>query len=235
MKKIISGLPLMLLIVALLAWGNTATGQQKENRGKASKEMKQEAMQQKQKGKEEAGEIEEAAEAEADQAEEVTGTKAERAAEKIKYEAEDMAGDIKEEVEKVVGKVKEKGEEARDDFKQEDQGKSKGNAYGRNKGDLQGKEFGQARAEQARLQQQEKRAELDTTLVQGENKIMQAREKIRISREDLDKEKAGRRITDKEYQLKQEKLDYAEEAVNQLEKKIIEARRLKEEKGVTDL
>ena len=233
MKKIISGLPFILLIVALMAWGNTATGQQKENRGKASKEMKQEAMQQK--GKEKAGEIEEAAEAEAEQAEEVTGTKAERAAEKIRSEAEDMAGDLKEEVEKVVGKVREKGEEARDDFKQEDQGKSKGNAYGRNKGDLQGKEFGQARAEQARLQQQEKRAELDTTLVQGENKIMQAREKIRISREDLDKEKAGRRITDKEYQLKQEKLNSAEEAVNQLEKKVIEARRLKEEKGVTDL
>jgi colicin import membrane protein len=233
MKKIISGLPFILLIIALMAWGNTATGQQKENRGKASKEMKQEAIQQK--GKEKAGEIEEAAEAEAEQAEEVTGTKAERAAEKIKSEAEDMAGDIKEEVEKVAGKVKEKGKETRDDFKQEDQGKSKGNAYGRNKGDLQGKEFGQARAEQARLQQQEKRAELDTTLVQGENKIMQAREKIRISREDLEKEKTGRRITDKEYQLKQEKLDYAEEAVNQLEKKIIEARRLKEEKGVTDL
>jgi colicin import membrane protein len=233
MKKIISGLPFILLIIALMAWGNTATGQQKENRGKASKEMKQEAIQQK--GKEKAGEIEEAAEAEAEQAEEVTGTKTERAAEKIRSEAEDMAGDLKEEVEKVAEKVREKGKEARDDFKQEDRGKSKGNSYGRNKGDQQGQEFGQARAEQARLQQQEKRAELDTTLVQGENKIMQARERIRISREDLEKEKAGRSITDKEYQLKQEKLNSAEEAVNQLEKKVIEARRLKEEKGVTDL
>ena len=48
----------------------------------------------------------------------------------------------------------------------------------------------------------------------------QTREKIRVAREELEKQKASGKVKDDEYQQKKEKIDAAEKAVNDLEEKI---------------
>ena len=80
------------------------------------------------------------------------------------------------------------------------------------------------------MQQQNREAELDSQLVKGEEKVAQSRERIRVAREELEKEKAGRRISDKDYQLKKEKIDNAEQAVNEYEQQVRNGLSLKGDK-----
>lgn len=183
--------------------------QEKENHGKGAKEMNKAADQEKQKGTEKVKEAEEAAEAEAEKVEEAAETEAD----KVKDTAE---------------KVK-KDKELKQN-KENEGDKGQGHAYGKNKGDLQGRDFGQARAEQARMQQQAREADLDSQIEKGDQKVAQSRERIRVAREELEKEKAGRRISEKDYQLKKEKIDNAEKAVDEYEQKVNSGRGLKGEK-----
>ena len=179
-------MPLFLLIIVFLAAGNNSMAQEKENRGKTVKEANKAADQEKQKGKEKVKEAEEAAKAETEKDREAVEAEAER--------VKDATEEAKKEKE-----LKQKMEKEGD--------KAQGNAYGKNKGDLKGRDFGQARAEQARMQQQVREAELDTHLAKGEEKVAKSRERIRVAREELEKERAGRKISDKDYQLKKEKID----------------------------
>lgn len=70
------------------------------------------------------------------------------------------------------------------------------------------------------MKNQEKKTELDRKVVDGEQKTAEAREKIRVAREELEKEKATKRIPEDVYQQKKEKIDNAEKAVVDLEEKI---------------
>ncbi len=92
-----------------------------------------------------------------------------------------------------------------------------GNAYGKDKGGLQGKEFGQQRAEQARLNREVKGKELDEKIVQGEAKVKEAREKIERAKAQLEKDKTEGRITEEVYQERKEKISKAEQALSNLE------------------
>lgn len=92
-----------------------------------------------------------------------------------------------------------------------------GNAYGKNKGDLQGKEFGQERAEQARLSQETKSKELNETILQGEEKVKEARERIRVAKEKLEQDKKEGRISDQVFQERKERISKAEQALSELE------------------
>ncbi|MRR19819.1 hypothetical protein EG827_06460 [bacterium] len=216
----IKRVPLFVLIIVFLAAGNISIAQEKENRSKESKEMNKAAEQEKQKGKEKVREAEEAVEAEAAQA----GEAAEEEAEKAGEASEDKAEKVKD----AAGEGKQPKEMKEMQEKEGDKGQ--GHAYGRNKGGLTGREFGQARAEEARMQQQLKEAELDDQLAKGEEKVAQSRERIRVAREELEKEKTGRRISDKDYQMKKEKIDKAEEAVNEYEQQVRNGRSLKSDK-----
>lgn len=223
MKKILSFLPLTVLIIALLTCGEKAMAQQEGNQGKANKEINQA----KQKGKEKAKEAEKVVKEEKDKAAEAVQKEEEKVREAVQDEKEKAREAVKEKEDKVREAVGEKSEAKTDtDKTAKEAGKGKGNAYGRNKGGLEGKDFGQARAEAARMQQQEKKAELDRTVTDNEGKITQAREKIRIAREDLEKQKASGKVKEKDYQAKKEKIDNAEKAVNDLEQKIQKGRNL---------
>lgn len=134
------------------------------------------------------------------------------------------------EQEKQKGKEKVKKEKEFKQMKEHEGDRNQGNAYGKNKGDLSGRDFGQARAEQARMHQQVRSAELDSHIAKGEERVIQSRERIRVAREELEKEKAGRRISEKDYQLKKEKIDNAEKAVEELDEKVRSGRRLKGDK-----
>lgn len=191
MKKILSILPVTVIIVALLTSGGEALAQQQAGRDKAKKEVNQA----KQKGKE-----------------------------KVK-EADEVLQKEQEEATEAVEKEAEKTREA----EEKEAGKGKGNAYGRNKGGLEGRDFGQARAEEARMKNQEKKSELDKKVEDGEQKSAQARERIRVAREKLEKQKASGKVKDDEYQQKKGKIDAAEKAVNDLEEKIKKGKGIPEE------
>ncbi len=117
-------------------------------------------------------------------------------------------------------KEKERMKETYGDNQDQERGKGRGNAYGRNKGGIEGRDFGQARAEEARMKHQEKKSELDRKVEDGELRTVEARERIRVAREELEKEKASKKISDEAYQQKKEKIDKAEKAVSDLEEKI---------------
>jgi len=240
--KNIKRVSLYLLIVVFLAAGNNSMAQEKEDRGKTAKEMNKAADQEKQKGREKVKEAEEAADNEADRVKDATEREAsqvkdgnEREADRVKESAEREADRVKEAAEREADRVKDAREEGRKDrqirqVKDQEDNQGQGNAYGRNKGGLQGRDFGQARAEQARMQQQAREAELDTHLANGEERVARSRERIRVAREELEKEKAGRRISERDYQLKKEKIDNAEKAVDELDQKVRNGRNLKGEK-----
>jgi colicin import membrane protein len=111
----------------------------------------------------------------------------------------------------------EKKELPKDSAKHDMEKEKQGHAYGKNKGELEGKEFGQSRAEQAKMQQNIKEQELGTSVAEGEAKVIEAREKINAAKEKLEKDKKAKKISDAEYKEKKEKIDKAEQAVNDLE------------------
>lgn len=247
MKKISSIFPVALFIIALIAWGGETAAQQQGGRDRATKEVNQA----KQKGKEKAKEADEALQKERERVREDAQKEQERAREGMQKEEERAREAVKDEEERAREAIKDEEERAREAMKDEEErvreaaqkeeerirdmeggkkykarDKGKGNAYGRNKGGLEGRDFGQARAEEARMKHQERRSELDRKVEDGEQKMVQARERIRIARENLEKEKASKRIPEDVYQQRKEKIDNAEKAVTELGEKIQKGKKL---------
>ena len=90
----------------------------------------------------------------------------------------------------------------------------------KNKGELSGKEFGQDRAQQAKMNKANKEKELDESVTEGEQKVKEAKEKVKQAREKLEKDKKEKKIKDKEYNERKTKIDKAEQAANELEAKV---------------
>ncbi len=102
----------------------------------------------------------------------------------------------------------------------------KRHAYGKDKGSLEGKEFGQNRAEQAKLKKEWNKNELKRAVGCGEYKISAAKEKIETAKEELEKDKKARKISEREYQLMKDKIAQAEKAVGELESKVQAGRQM---------
>jgi hypothetical protein len=92
-----------------------------------------------------------------------------------------------------------------------------GHAYGKDKGGLEGKEFGQERAEQAKLNRETKSKELNETILEGERKVKEARERIEVAKEQLEKDKQMGRISEQVFQERKERISKAEQALSDLE------------------
>jgi colicin import membrane protein len=103
---------------------------------------------------------------------------------------------------------------------------NEGNAYGKNKGDLSGREFGQQRAAQARLTSEQRRERLENSVEEGDKKVKDARTKIAKAREALEKDRSDKKLTDVQYAEKKARIERAERAVQVLEEKINEGRAL---------
>ncbi|CAN0459633.1 unnamed protein product, partial [Ectocarpus fasciculatus] len=155
MKKIVL---VTLLSIAFVSFGN-AQGKSQEK----AKEMKE-------KGKEKADKAKEDAEVELKDAQE---------------KLEEGKGKGKEKAKEIKDKSKEKADKAKDKVKDSDDldddldkvKENKGNAHGRDKGDMTGKEFGQFRASQAkeRLEASEKTMyEDEETLTRGKRALEDA-------------------------------------------------------------
>ncbi|HOW25091.1 MAG TPA: hypothetical protein PK711_05415 [Bacteroidales bacterium] len=92
-----------------------------------------------------------------------------------------------------------------------------GHAYGKDKGGLEGKEFGQERAEQAKMNRETKSKELNESILEGEQKVKEARERIEVAKVQLEKDKQMGRISEQVFQERKEKISKAEQAVSDLE------------------
>jgi hypothetical protein len=101
-----------------------------------------------------------------------------------------------------------------------------GIAYGRYKESLEGKEFGQKRAEQSRLNKEVRKAQLTNSITSGASTVAEAREKITVAKENLEQDKKARIISEAEYQVKQEKIRKAEASLKELESKVEGGRKL---------
>lgn len=141
------------------------------------------------------------------------------------------AESIKEEVEHIKEHGKDKADEMKEHGKEDHsdneedheeyagdhENKGKGHGYGKDKGDLSGKDFGQHRAEEAKLNKENKVKELDSNISNGEDKVAAAREKINASKQKLEENKKTGKISDAEYAEELQKIIRAEEGVKKLE------------------
>jgi len=102
----------------------------------------------------------------------------------------------------------------------------KGNAYGKNKGELSGREFGQARSASAKLNSQQKREVLQQTITSGDTKVTEARGRLSRAVEELERKRKTGTITDAEYNEKQVTITRAEKAIQVLEERVNAAKAL---------
>jgi colicin import membrane protein len=117
---------------------------------------------------------------------------------------------------------KEQPEDAREgkDKKEKEEKDNKGNAYGKDKGDLSGREFGQQRAAEARSKHQTKKADTKTAIEHGDATVSNARERIKKAKENLEKDKKAKKINEKQYAERKKKIEDAEQQTNELENKV---------------
>lgn len=105
--------------------------------------------------------------------------------------------------------------------------KGKGNAYGRDKDGLQGRDFGQARAAQARLQG-EKADTLKVKTDKAMETVTTAREKVNQAKTALDKARKEGKLSEARYEEKAKKVEAAHQAIDKLEEKARQGKELLE-------
>jgi len=91
-----------------------------------------------------------------------------------------------------------------------------GNAYGKNKDGLKGREFGQARAAEAR--EQIKTHEME--IKKSEAKIINGRNRLLTIVKRFEKSRAANEITEEEYALRKQKIANAEDKLRKAEKSL---------------
>ncbi len=99
-----------------------------------------------------------------------------------------------------------------------DKVKKEGHAYGNEKKESAQKELGQDRAQQVERYREERKKELNEAMTHGTVKIKEAKEKVRLSKEKLEKDKSS--LSETEYRTRKEKIEKAEKGIMDLEKKI---------------
>lgn len=126
------------------------------------------------------------------------------------------------------GKTKEKKKE-KEKNKDKDKGKDKtksnnGNAYGKDKYGLEGREFGQERARQAKLKNKETKETLNETVISTQTKLPTMKERIDKARNILLEQKP--QLSTEVFQAKTLKLEEAEKKMLALEKLVLTAQTL---------
>lgn len=94
-----------------------------------------------------------------------------------------------------------------------------GNAYGNNKNGLEGREFGQERARQARLQNQKRKQKFQETVVVYERRLPTFRERLQNASILLEQQKP--KLTGTVYEDRRQRLVIAEQKMTLLEKTIL--------------
>ncbi len=126
----------------------------------------------------------------------------------------------KEQVDKVKDIDKDKGKDKVNESKPESENgnQGKGHAYGKNKDTLQGREFGQHRAAEARSKHDAVQAS-EANVAAVTNTNQSTREKIKEARAKLNEKKNNKKINDVDYNRNIKELDALENKVNQLDER----------------
>lgn len=156
-------------------------------------------------------------------AQDVTNSEAQKAKMKAKSEAkraQDQANGAKKE----AGTMKPQTKMPKDaeDIRGAKGAKEKsnnGNHYGQNKGDLKGKEYGQARAE-ANRKSGAKKKEVAQSVVKGQSTAKSAQDRIKKAKTDLDEQRKAGKISEAEYNANKNKIIKAEKKLQELEEEV---------------
>ena len=103
--------------------------------------------------------------------------------------------------------------------------KGKSHAYGKNKGELKGKEFGQTRASEARQKHKVKKAKTKEKIVEGEKRAKDSGSRIQHAKVKLDADKKAGKVTAQEYKNKKQKINKAEQKLKELNESVIKAKK----------
>ena len=189
MKNHIKIIVFSILLAAIFS-GATLLAQNSEKSGSSKKAQQEKAKKEKDRDK-----------AEKKRATKETEESTERQSEKIKSEAA-----------KSESAIKEKSK------KQKEEHPGEGAAYGKNKGELSGREFGQWRSEEARAKVRTKVEEVEVQVTKSEAVLKESRTRLEAAKFELArKEKAGGFSSEQELMKRKEKIQAAEEKVKQLE------------------
>lgn len=121
------------------------------------------------------------------------------------------------------GKVKANNgrtQDGKEQGRQQADNADRGNAYGQNKDDQSGREFGQNRAAEARLTGEQRRAQLVTAVDEGDAKVKEARIRIAKAKDELERNRRFGKMSDAELTEKRAAIERAENAVRVLEEKV---------------
>jgi colicin import membrane protein len=135
-------------------------------------------------------------------------------------------------------KVKEEKEKADKEKQSESTGGGNGKAYGKNKGDLSGRDFGKIRSTEAKSKLKTKLDEMDTEIAASEKTAEENRKKVADAEAKVEKDKTEKKITEKVYKEKTVILEEAKKKLLKLDSitnaKRDEWRKLKAEFDRTD-
>jgi len=110
------------------------------------------------------------------------------------------------------------------EVKEKAKGEGKGHAYGKNKGDMSGKEFGKARAEEAKVTNQKKTIETKVSMDKAEESIKKAYDRLDQKQVEFKKDLDSGKITQADYDSKTEQVNKALSHMAELQKKILAGR-----------
>lgn len=116
----------------------------------------------------------------------------------------------------VAGEV----EEVKADKVKNDQQKdtvTRGNAYGKNKGELKGRDFGKVRSAEARAKLKTKIEEMDKEIAVKEKSAEENRKKVADAEAKLEQQKKAKKINDKTYREKMAQVAEAKKRVTRLD------------------
>ena len=198
---------LLVTIIVLTVFAFGAVSQNVNNdRGKIKKELKEEKKQMEKQVARQGDEIEKKESGAKIQREEKR--EMERDKKQYERETEEIGEHIKKEHEKLDRKAD------RELKKQE------GHEYGKHKEGMSGREFGHKRSQEAKMKHDENVKALHHSKAEAQRKVEEARQKIDASKERLEKDRKEKKIDDTEYNERKGKIEKAEHAVNDLQKKI---------------
>jgi len=148
-------------------------------------------------------------------------TEMQQTGKEAKEKARDLSIKMKSSVKETGKEVDKKSEEVKKDIEKEVK-VIKGNAYGKNKGDMEGKVFGQLRSEEAKAKVKAIHADLQSEITKSEDALKSASVKIAQAKDKVAQQYANGELTDELKAEKDKTIKAAEDRLKELENKIKE-------------
>lgn len=119
-----------------------------------------------------------------------------------------------------AGKARDGEEKDIDSELERKESPGKAHAYGRHKGDMSGKEFGQMRSDEAKSRMREKITAAEAELNEEEKRVNENRKKVEEARERNENARKEKRIDEKQYEERKARIEEADKKVKAAEDKV---------------